>query len=95
MFDGPVPTPPFWAVEAGLDEPYEDETFRAYVRRLGLDPSELLADLTPRTAVVANIRLAHKIAQLCPQAWERHLQEFVRAHAKVTYRPSDNGRAAL
>jgi hypothetical protein len=91
VFDGPEPTPPYWAIEAGLPEPEEGETFRAYVCRLGLDADELLEGLRPRTAVVANMRLAGKIADICPEAWDRHLKEFVKAYAKVTVASTSTG----
>jgi hypothetical protein len=81
--NGPIPTPPSWAVAAGLPAPTRGETFRDYVTRLGLSPSELLEGLTTRTAVVANIRLASKVADTMPEAWQKHLRWFISQHSRT------------
>jgi hypothetical protein len=72
------PCPPGWALDAGLPEPDENETFRDYVNRLGFSYHDLTRDLTWRTHCVAHVRLANAIADACPDAWRRHLDEFVK-----------------
>lgn len=79
-----APKPPEWALARGLPEPDDDEDLAAYARRLGIDPYRLFIDLTPRTVQVAHIRLVHEIAELHPDWWQEHVQEFVKAHARVT-----------
>jgi hypothetical protein len=74
------PDPPAWALEAGLPEPEENESFVAYTRRLGLDVEKLLADLTDQTAPLANVRLGSRLMRLIPDAYERHLAQLVAKH---------------
>ena len=75
--NGPKPHCPVWAYNEGLAEPEYGETFRHYVTRIGFDADLLLADLTRRTECVANVRLAHAIADRQPMWWQRHVEEFV------------------
>lgn len=79
-----APKPPEWALARGLPEPDDDEDLAAYARRLGIDPYPLFADLSPRTVEVAHIRFVHAVADLHPDWWQEHVQEFVKAHARVT-----------
>lgn len=78
-----TPKPPQWALDAGLPGPELGEDYCAYVSRLGLDCSELLEGLTTKTAVVAHIRLAQKLADGAPDVWNAHVDAFVRAHAQL------------
>jgi hypothetical protein len=73
------PEPPLWAVYAGLPEPRDDEGYVEYLNRIGLDPVELLVDLTDRTACLANIRLESKLMRSMPEAYQRHVNAFVRS----------------
>lgn len=78
---GPTPRLPAWA--AGCPPPSPQETFRGYVSRLGMDPERLLEGLTPRTAEIANERLAAALQRACPeQFWEYVEQRRVAAGAK-------------
>lgn len=74
------PEPPEWALFAGLPVPRNEEGFTEYVTRLGLDASELLIELTPRTICIANLRLAHALRQRAPAAFDRHLEELASKH---------------
>ena len=71
------PLAPFWAVEAGLPEPEPDETFEQYVERLGLRSGPLVEGLTERTMCLANVRLSSELAKHLPDAWDRHLTNWV------------------
>ena len=79
MTQGPSPRPPPWALAAGLPSPNPGETFCQYVERLGLDCAELLEGLNERTAVLANPRLASRIAHDMPEAYSRYLAARHRA----------------
>jgi len=72
----PAPEPPLWALEAGLPEPWDDESFCAYVFRLGLDPEPLLVELIPRTALLANLRLDSLLMGKMPGAFSKHVGEW-------------------
>jgi len=72
----PAPEPPLWALEAGLPEPLDGESFCAYVCRLGLDPEPLLVELTPRTATIANIRLSSTLMDEMPEAFGAYVGEW-------------------
>jgi hypothetical protein len=74
------PEPPAWALEAGLPAPTADEDFDAYCIRLGFDPESFHADLTERTMVIANRRLAHRLRLDMPRAWQAHIDAVVAAH---------------
>ena len=74
------PSPPQWALEAGLDAPKEEEGFVEYVTRLGLDASELLIELTPQTAPLANGRLATTLARAMPEARDRYIEALAEIH---------------
>jgi hypothetical protein len=69
------PTPPRWALEAGLPAPRPRESFRKYVTRLGFDADELLVGLNERTLPLANGRLAAAIQYASPEAFSRYLRE--------------------
>ena len=81
------PHVPEWAIDGGCPPPETGETYRAYVERIGLDFHQLTADLTRRTAPVAHTRLMHALADKYPEAWQQQVQEFVKAHARVTNHP--------
>jgi len=69
------PSPPQWALDAGLPAPKDTETFIEYCHRLGWGQQtidELLCDLTPRTAPLANTRMAALLIKKLPLAWEDH-----------------------
>jgi hypothetical protein len=72
------PEPPLWAVYAGLPEPRDDEDYIEYLNRIGLDPVELLADLTDQTACLANIRLESKLMRSMPRAYRRYADVWVK-----------------
>lgn len=82
-----TPKPPQWALDAGLPEPEPREDFCDYVTRLGLDCSELFEGLTPRTMVVAQMRLAQKLADETPDVWRAHVERFVKQHARPKKEP--------
>jgi hypothetical protein len=71
------PEPPLWAVYAGLPEPHDDEGYVEYLNRIGLDPVELLVDLTDTTACLANIRLESKLMRSMPKAYKEYVDAWV------------------
>lgn len=73
---GMRPEPPQWALDAGLPEPTCKEGFSEYVSRLGLEPDELLTELTEQTSPLANLRLAHTIRMVMPGAWDRFVDSL-------------------
>ena len=74
------PEPPSWALKAGLPSPHEGETFIPYVQRLGLQPEPLLVELTERTIVLANLRLAHTLKYAMRPAYDRHVDRIAEVH---------------
>jgi hypothetical protein len=74
----PRPIPPDWAVEAGIPYPDPRESFMDYCERLGIDGYRLLYGLEPRTAELANIRLATAIKIKAPLAFLTHWRERYR-----------------
>ena len=78
------PKVPYWALNAGCPAPAVGEGIREYCDRIGVDYFSLIDGLTRRTAPVVHMRLADALIKHCPQAWDAHLKEFVRAHAQVT-----------
>jgi len=73
---GLTPRPPDWALAAGLPAPHEDESFLEYVTRLGYSGKELVAELDERTMTLANVRLANKLQQSMPVAFDRHVRKL-------------------
>lgn len=69
------PDPPAWALSAGLPAPRGGENFVVYVERLGLEPDDLLDGLDDRTAPLANIRLASRLLEAMPGAFNRYFRE--------------------
>ena len=76
----PPPTPPLWAINAGLPEPKDGESFCAYVERLGLDCEWFLEDLTEQTAELVNLRLASLLMDKMPKEFRAHVRMLVAAH---------------
>jgi len=67
--------PPSWATAVGLNEAREGESLRQYAKRIGFAPPEvdaLFAELTSRTAEMANNRLAHRLRKMMPAAWQTY-----------------------
>jgi hypothetical protein len=77
---GLTPRPPQWTLDAGLPEPHDDESFLAYVTRLGYSGGELLADLDERTMSLANVRLATKLQRSMPVEFDKHVDRLVDKH---------------
>ena len=73
------PSPPQWALDAGLPPPVAGEAFCAYVERLGLDCDSLLEDLTVQTLPCANSRLAALLTRELPGAFWAHVEKRKRA----------------
>lgn len=74
--NGLRPSPPQWALEAGLPEPFHGEGFSEYVKRIGLDPGLLLEELQERTLCLANLRLATTLQRALPDAFDRHVDKL-------------------
>ena len=90
------PSPPRWALEAGLDAPKEGEGFTEYVTRLGLNASELLIDLHEQTAPLANGRLAHTLSQAMPGCRDRFIDSLAKRHIDPSRREElDNAARSL
>jgi len=69
------PSPPQWALDAGLPAPKARESFEKYCLRLGFsqdDIDELLTGLNDRTYVLANSRLAAYLVRRLPEHWEAY-----------------------
>lgn len=69
------PSPPQWALDAGLPAPKARESFAKYCQRLGFTEDEiddLLIGLNEQTSVLANSRLAALLTRKLPQHWEAH-----------------------
>lgn len=77
---GLLPEPPLWALEEGLPKPRKGETFVPYVKRIGLRPAPLLVELTSRTIVLANLRLATALSRTMRPAFDRYVERLVRKH---------------
>lgn len=77
---GLTPRPPQWALDAGLPQPLEDESFCEYVARMGLDCQELLVGLSYCTMPLANYRLATRLQRDMPVEFDRYVAELVREH---------------
>lgn len=77
---GLKPEVPQWAVNAGLPEPEPGEGFATYVKRIGLDPTELLADLHEQTACLANLRLAHVLKMKLRWYFDQYVDSLSRVH---------------
>lgn len=75
----PDPEIPVWAREAGCPPPRKGETFRSYVKRLGLDFEELILELNGSTAEIANLRLAAALRSAHPQAFDDYLERRLQA----------------
>lgn len=67
------PQLPQWAQWAGYPKPTPDESFYAYVTRLGLDPEPMLVGLTERTRCLANQRLASELMRQAPQYFRAYV----------------------
>lgn len=78
------PQLPRWALWAGYPEPAPDESFRAYVTRLGLDPEPLLAGLTERTSCLANQRLATELMRRTPDRFQEYMDARKSYHVTIT-----------
>ena len=77
------PNPPQWALDAGLPYPYLGEVLGDYCARIGVGYYTLVDGLTdPRAAANVHIRLANRIAEVCPDAWRAHVTEWVNAHRR-------------
>lgn len=74
------PTPPEWALAAGLPSPEDGEGFIEYVTRLGLGAEVLTHDLDERTAELANIRLASLLQKEMPADFRLYVQGYVAEH---------------
>lgn len=73
---GTLAPDPGWALHMGCPAPFADEGFVAYCQRLGLYEDEIdhmLEGLVPRTAVLANQRLAHQLALRMPRQWDEYV----------------------
>lgn len=66
-------SPPRWAVDAGVPEPYLDETFCDYVKRLGFNADWMLQELTDRTACLANVRLSTALMKTMPYEYDDYV----------------------
>lgn len=78
---GLIPAPPPWALNEGLPEPREGETFLPYIRRLGLDPEPLLEGLNARTIVLANSRMATTLQRAMRPVFDRYVDKISALHA--------------
>ena len=74
--NGLRPSPPAWALDAGLPEPLQGEGFSEYVRRIGMDPDELLVELNERTLCLANGRLATSLQRALPDVFDAHVAQM-------------------
>lgn len=66
-----------------LPDPAEDDTFRSYWSRQGVDHGvidRMFDGLAARTAECAHVRMSHYLQSVMPQAWGRHLESWLREH---------------
>lgn len=72
-----------------LPDPAEDDTFRSYWSRQGVDRDVIdwmFEGLSVRTAECVHVRMSHYLQSVMPQAWGRHLESWLREHL---LRPTD------
>lgn len=82
----PPPEIPGWAAADGCPQPKAGESFRSYVKRLGLDFDDLTIDLDEHTASLANLRLASELRKRNPQSFARYAEKRLKdSHERYSY----------
>jgi hypothetical protein len=75
--NGDIPVDiPAWAIEAGMPQPFEGETFKSYWTRVGVSDrvvAKAFKGLTDQTAEVANARMHTYLVRTMRKAFTKHV----------------------